>query len=59
MTKAELQKMYPIGCGVHVKAAPHGRPGQVTGQARNRVLVCFPSLGGYCASFKPESLVRV
>lgn len=58
MIEAELQTQFPIGSQVYTRSAPHGRPGQVTGHFRGKILVCFPSIGGYCAAFKPEILIH-
>ncbi len=58
MMTSHLQSAFPVGAQVYTKTAPHGEPGTVTGHFRGKVLVCFPSIGGYRAAVKPESLLH-
>lgn len=58
MTRAELQKFFPLHSRVLLNTCPHGQPGTIIGWNRGRVLVCFHDLN-LTGQHDPASLLRV
>lgn len=56
MTRAELQKFFPLHSRVLLKSCPHGAPGRVIGHSRGKVVVFFADLN-LTGAHSPESLI--